>query len=525
MEKVVEVPSDVRGEVERLQALVQRLRGEDVEVRRDAAKALNAIKFRDAESLGEAKTEVIQPLDDALQKLDDPEARGSAAWALSRLSDWPERIKRFLSNASGRIGEAVSLDRSLPFIPIEEAKEDWETGGRELAVRFMPHVDGRGMELWNDTRQLFLDLQCRVLKHPQDEDRRCIQYIYLWKMQRRPISIFYSTMFFLMFSALVFVHGRSEFFSDWTWQSILLVLAGLTAAVYGAIRYFWPVACFKNQVWYSIGGVLLLFSVLEQVWTRNQFPHSFWILIALAGVTGVVSIALRSRLLEHVMDYGPIYLYLKRAGSAGTPRSDDWDIEEIRYDKHHYEMATENGKDLKAYRKDDTVFMRIGNLWHSFELDRPHSHWKHASWPVRLRVIVYSGLFFFACIFVPVMCFSVYSDICLIVGVALTAALMLLNWWIRIPLVPSVLKSVRTEDLSKLYLSWEKLVHLWNMSRHEARFKVRMKLQEPFAREGDPDYWKDFHDPPPSELAYVAFQKITELRKAIKELKDKFSDE
>jgi hypothetical protein len=472
----------------------------------------------------------------------DVEARKNAAKKLgiADLSDWPTRIRDFFDkNKTGPVGEAVSFDESLPFMPIREPlEEDWQEYGSKLVEHFMPHIDGRGMELWADTKQLFLGLQSRVLIDPKDKSRRCIQYIYLWSMQRRPISIFYSTIFFLMLASLVFVRGQSAFFYTWNWSSWLLVGSALCFSAYGAYRYVRPIACFKNHLWYLLGGLLLLFSVWGQIVSRNPIPYGFWTLTICAVVLLLISQGLKSRFLQHVMDYGPVFLYLKRRRAVENPKPEDWDIESVRYDKHHYSLAYAHGANLKRSLSDDkkTVFFRIDNVWHSFELDKPHRHKEPVTLWVQTQVTVLLVLFAATLGLMPVVyAFPSYSDVCLVVGVALTGLVAFLNWFVRIPVRSEEEHSklfLSTKDLvrlwgmsrtkigsatvdSKPFLSIQKLVRLWNMNSEEARFKVRMKLQEPFAREGDLEHWKDFYDPPPLELVYEAFREIIALRKTV----------
>lgn len=457
----------------------------------------------------------VQKLVEIATDVDQPELlRRTAAWTVSQMNDWPAIFNSKVLG-DGRIAPSTDIDASLIFQPeLGDVKEMTSEEQVQYAKKFLPHIDATGFELRWDTKKNFVGPFFRVFSHPNNNARVCIQYLYIWSRQSWPISSFFTYYLWPMLGLLSLLPEIVEgIVSVVAVSALAIVMIG-----WGAFRTFHPqrTRCFKNDTWYVIGGVVLitalrLQSMLGWIWG--------FVIISFAAV--VLWIVMRFGLgdIEHVMDYGPIFIYLRKIGAQ-------WRIERVRTDLWHYETVDFAGKVLQAMTSGDTIFLETDNVWHSFK--NGHSHGKHSTLAYHvyaiLWAVVYASAFTFIGIGAAQRIFDMLSflpsfDTYWVVFYSLLAsvALILLNERSVTPISdPSNLKIVDMaifEEWDKRILTSSKLLHLWNMVEEKADLIIRKKLQNPFRTWRDKSFWRTFRDPSSESLAYEALARIRHLEK------------
>jgi hypothetical protein len=441
--------------------------------------------------------------------LDLPEPlRRAAAWAISQINDWPGYFnERVLDDI--KLESHTTIDSSLAFLPeLGYAREIPIDEQLQLAKRFLPHLDGRGFELRWDTKNFHVGPFFRILQHADDDTRRCIQYIYVWSSQSWPISGFFSFYFWPLLSFLSIIPWIVR-------ESALAFAAEVLLAVFltaiGIYRTLHPheMRCFKNDSWYIGGGVLLFLSLSFLPWGA---------LIPLAAAIAVF--VLRRHVLgeiEHAMDYGPVFIYLRK-------RDEEWRMERARIDKFHYETAEIGKRDLEHHLSGDTLFIETDNTWRSFKFAK--SHGRHSVWAYHAYVACWAILYLVTTALVGVSVLgrisTFFSSLPTLDGV------WLLSWSLPAALILVVLNeraitsisdttnaafqnSRFFEDSEKRVLEKHKLVHLWNMMDEKANLVIRKKLQNSFRTSNDKSFWKSFRDPSAESLAYEGISRARHL--------------
>ncbi len=471
-------------------------------VRRNAVEVLGTIaQYFRSKNLYADKWNVLQASGNILEnvlsiaKNDVNESvQRAAAWALSQINQWPEIFNRKVLD-SKEVGEQVEINSSLPYLaPEEEVHYAERQGSLELAARFMPHLDGRGIELRWDTRDLYLGVLYRVLEDPETPDRKCIQYIYLWSKQNWPISQFFTGYFWPILTLVVlFERAHVEAFLPFVGLGTALIFYGIAKTLYPK-----RLRCFKNDSWYSLAGALLIGSL---AW---QYPYAPYVSVVAAIIIFVAVRFVLGPPPEHYMDYGPVYVYLRNNGGSG------WRIDSVVYDNFHYETAEAREGELAGHLRNDTLYIRTDNMWHSFQLDRPHSSLKDSALFFSATLAAWAGVYVLAALFllgfVPLQS-VVHATI---TGIIAPIALIFLNSVATTPISPKTQTLPRESD--KWILTHYKLVHLWNMIDEKADLVIRKKLQDPFRSRRDKGYWRTFRDPTATELAYEAIKKVSLLK-------------
>jgi hypothetical protein len=202
-------------------------------------------------------------------------------------------------------------------------------------------------------------------------------------------------------------------------------------------------------------------------------------------------------LASHYMDYGPIWVYLrKKAYSSPFDSSDPlhWEIDRIYFDAYHYEVERQDRDDLVKQKflrpttHSERVILEIDNNWHAFSLSSTTSNL-----PAWLGVLV--GILSFIGLIISPFYFWGTDYLLLILSVffiILTVSLWLFVARYRSGLV-KIGKTETKESLSqsKTQFSPGKLNILWNLREEHAQLKIRKKIITPFDKSMD---WEVFYD-------------------------------
>jgi hypothetical protein len=456
----------------------------------------------------------VQKLLGIATDLDQPELlRRTAAWAISEMNEWPARFNSKVLTDK-RIAASTAIDASLTFQPeLGNVKEMTPEEQVQYAKKFLPHIDAKGFELRWDTKKNFVGPFFRVLRHPDNDAKICVQYLYTWSRQSWPISSFFTYYLWPMLGLLSLLPELVG-----SIVSFAIVALAIIMIVWGAIRTLHPqkTRCFKNDTWYVVGGVVLaigvgLQSMLGYIWS--------FVIVSFAAVVLWVVVRFVLGDIEHVMDYAPVLIYLRKIGV-------NWRIERVRTDLWHYETVDFAGNALQTNSAGDTIFLETDNVWHSFK--NGHSHGTHSSLGYQmyaiLWVVVYASAFAIIGIGVAQGTFHMLSFLpsvntfgLVFYSLVATMGLILLNDKSVTPISdPSNLKIVDVaifDEWQRRILTYNKLLHLWNMADEKADLVIRRKLQNPFRTWRDKSFWKSFRDPPSENLAYEALARIRRFEK------------
>jgi hypothetical protein len=449
--------------------------------------------------------------DDLLTIATDPDLseplRRAAAWTMSQLNNWPDYFnERVLDDKN--LESHTTTDASLAFLPELGYAKPLPAGEQlEAAKKFLPHLDGKGFELRWDTKNHYVGPFFRVLQHPDDDTRRCIELIYIWSRQVWPISGFFTYYFWPLLGVIALVPNVAGFLG---WSEIVLLC--LVLVFLGLYRTLYPreMRCFKNDSYYVIGGILLLLdSLLPVLW-------AFLVPIVIA----VGLFVLRRFILgetEHVMDYAPVFIYLKKKWG-------EWKISRSRIDKFHYDTTELGFNGLLPYVSGETLFLETDNIWRSFKFTKVHG--EHGIGSYYGYIVIWAALN--AGISALVLLKSLFPDIfpaasrlgnlwLVALTFVATMAIIGLNETVNTPISDPGLRSVVSprfvEQMDRHVLEGNKLVHLWNMADEKANLVIRKKLQNPFRTAGDKSYWKSFRDPAAEALAYEALSRLQYLKR------------
>lgn len=454
----------------------------------------------------------------------------TAAWVLSEINDWPDRLnqKAFYDN---KLRKATAIDASLVFLP-ETARPNLDPATTEdigLALKFLPHLDGKGFELFSDTQKYYVGPFFRILNYPgRNKAQKCIQYLYIWSVQVWPISAFFT---FFLWPLLAAVAAIPWLLNGSPIAQVIMILLAAVMIVIGIFRTLRPpeMKCFKNDTFHLVGGSLLLAAL---------FFLPYGALIPLAAA--IILLLVRKYVLkeiEHVMDYAPVFVYVKKVHG-------NWHIDRVRIDKFHYEALELGGKrvgepgygdpseDLNTHlspedkkdEKDRQLYLETDNVWHSFRFAKHHS--SHFDQIERVYLLLWICIYTAAGALVgfdvlkhlfPAI-FQFWPDVGVFVLLAGPSilGLIFLNEAATIPISDPSDQSLVSEiskEHSKWVLGRTKLAHLWNMSDDKANLIIRKKLQNPWRSIFDTPFWKTFRDPSAERLAYEALSEVSALEK------------
>jgi hypothetical protein len=437
--------------------------------------------------------------------LEEPLRRASA-WTMSQLNNWPDYFNEKVLDDK-KLESHTTTDASLAFLPeLGYAKPLSAAEQLEAARRFLPHLDGKGFELRWDTINHYVGLFFRVLQHPNDDTRRCIEFIYIWSRQVWPISGFFTYYFWPLLGIIALIPNVAGFLG---WSEIVLLC--LVLVFLGLYRTLYPqeTRCFKNDSYYAIGGILLLLDSLQPALWAFLLPIfiAFGLFVVRRFILGET---------EHVMDYGPVFIYLKK-------KQGEWKISRSRIDKFHYDTTELGSNNLLPCVSGKTLFLETDNIWRSFKFTKVHREHGRGSYYglIALWATLNAGIAVVVLLknLLPGIFYPAESQLGSLWLVAFTfvaaMAIIELNEIVRTPISDPGLRSVVSrrfvEQMERHVLDENKLVHLWNMVDEKANLVIRKKLQNPFRTAGDKSYWKSFRDPAAEALAYEALSRLQYL--------------
>lgn len=424
-------------------------------------------------------------------------------------------------------------------LSLSECK-DLTTEDHQLVVQFQPKVRLLGPDLHTERRgEGWGGYYFRNLEHTSG-DRRVLQYLYVWTAQKWFVSPWYAILpaFFLaILSTLVFtsLDFRSALISVLAVSGmfILTALWSLWGSGIGTEFVQSRKLYFQNSmllVGYAVAYLALLLEIFYVGENPDELFHptlgllgkdiTFSFMTYIFVVVGIVALFIwlfqpAGTEASHVMDYAPVYVYLKKNG-------DDWELDKVRFDRFHYFCATHNADELRKKKAldGDRVRLAIDNNWHSFALSNGRERFYHLLGIVLTLVglVVFFGLYFGASeadwpIEFGLLDLNLLNYVYLPLFIFGALYLATTNWPKDLVNEDYLRKDLAEGKVHFYHLDDNKLRFLWNLRDKKAAFKIRLKLQKPFV--GDEDFWDDFRDNLEELLYFTVIPAIQELRKKI----------
>jgi hypothetical protein len=388
----------------------------------------------------------------------------------------------------------------------------------ELVREFMPDIELSGWELRAERHsKSWGGSYFRVLESTEeDEDIKCIQWIYVWTKQRFFISL-WITVLPLFLLALT----GSLIYTFLSFQSAMLSVAliGGIFFILGAKQLYSAIKgltkggfYFSNQQLFMIFGALFWLLLLEiyvskgsqgtEIYDRAEAFHELpvgqdvinnisqatinrelsisWVAVIffLAGIVALIFWKWEPPAFTHAthdMDWAPFFLYLQKKENK------KWQLHKVRYDRFHYFAETNTRDELLRQRSISAdlkkVRFEIPNFWHSF---KPISFLPDS--PLNSNV--------FRFVVFPVLLFA---------GLYLVFS----NW-------PTKVVTTKKMDLAdeKYHLTENRLRMFWNLRGEEPALKVRSKMQDPFIEDED---FGTFRDDLEQIVLYSLLPRVLEL--------------
>ena len=425
-------------------------------------------------------------------------------------------------------------------VPLQDAK-DITKEEAHLAKEFLPHVDLVGLELHSERRsRAWGGFYFRVLADANDQ-KRCIQYMYIWTLQKWFVSFWYSVLppFILgilatfIFSFLAFRQALVSitiigaiFFLTGIWNSASTLFRqkkfyytnAMLFILYGVI--FWFLAAemyiFKPKVEFEpippedlVPGDIPIdphevrFSVQRRE-LRFSIIGVLFILIAVISLL-ILLFQPKGTAASHTMDYAPLYVYLRKSDNG-------WTLDGIRYDAFHYFCDTAGSEFLEKNHyvtKDGRPRLAIDNNWHSFKLDNG----KNIYWAsIGLLGFIFSLVLWFYSLFIAPDGTFFGQRVVRFVYFPLIAFAFAYAFFSKAP-YPIINRNKITFNDPIYHLTYDKILIFWNLASEEPALKIRQKLQNPFML--DPDYWTTFRDDLEELIWFNVFPRLEKLEQKI----------
>ncbi len=407
-----------------------------------------------------------------------------------------------------------------------------------LVKQFMPEIQLSGIELRSERKsKAWGGSYFRILESTEEDDLRCIQWIYVWTKQRFFISLWMTVLPLfvlgllgtLIYSYLSFSHailsvvliGGIFFFLGA--RSLYAALKGLTKGTYffsnGQLfiifgMIFWmllgEIYISKGsqkeeliegaEAWHpSIPGEEIIEPILKETLKISWISMLFFA----AAIFALILWKWEPPSFTHAthdMDWAPFFIYIRG-------RSDEWKLEKVRYDNFHYIAETMSYEQLKkknAVTKHQKPRFEIPNFWHSFRPNGGFNDW---------FTVLFGFLILIISILLAAISFLSISNSGLItheiVRFVLIPLLLFLGAYLVFARWPTgiVSRKIKLSD-SMYHLTDNRLRIFWNLRGEEPALKVRSKLQDPFMDDED---FGTFRDDLEQIVFYNLLPKLREL--------------
>ncbi|MFX0205615.1 MAG: hypothetical protein ACFFDT_06475 [Candidatus Hodarchaeota archaeon] len=413
----------------------------------------------------------------------------------------------------------------------------------EIVREFMPDIELSGWELRAERNsKSWGGSYFRILESTkEDEESKCIQWIYVWTKQRFFISL-WITVLPLFLLALT----GSLIYTFLSFQSAMLSVAliGGIFFILGAKQLYSAIKgltkggfYFSNQQLFIVFGAAFWLLLAElyvskgsqgtEIYDQAEAFHELpvgqdfvneisqatinrelaisWVamLFFLASIVALILWKWEPPAFTHAthnMDWAPFFLYLHKKENG------KWQLEKVRYDTFHYFVETNTRDELLQRRSISAdlkkVRFEIPNFWHSFKPRGGFSDW---------FAVFFGILVTLFSIIIGIISFLPNSPLdsnvfrFVLFPVLLFAGLYLIfsNW-------PTKIINAKKIDLSdeKYHLTENRLRMFWNLRGEEPALKVRSKMQDPFMEDED---FGTFRDDLEQIVLYSLLPRILEL--------------
>ncbi|MHA2244150.1 MAG: hypothetical protein ACXADY_04220 [Candidatus Hodarchaeales archaeon] len=412
----------------------------------------------------------------------------------------------------------------MPLDAVDVTERDFN-----LAKQFMPEMQLSGIELRSERKsKAWGGSYFRILEDSEDENSRCIQWIYVWTKQRFFISLWMTILPLfvlgllgtLIYSYLSFSHAI-----------LSIALIGGIFFILGASALFDAIkGITKGKYFFSNGQLFIVFgtvfwALLGEIYVSketllfsedwhppipgeeiiqpflNQSLSLSWVsaLFFLAAIIALVLWKWEPPSFTHAthdMDWAPFFVYIRKS-------EDSWNLEKVRYDNFHYfadTLSIEQLKKKKAVTKDQRPRFEIPNFWHSFRPNGGFNDWLTVLFGVLILVLtLLSAVISFS---TDVLSHEMIRFVLIPVMLFFGAYLIFGNW-------PTDVISKKNDLSDPIYhLTDNRLRIFWNLRGEEPSLKVRSKLQDPFM---DNEDFGTFRDDLEQIIFYNLLPKIREL--------------
>jgi uncharacterized protein (DUF362 family) len=394
-----------------------------------------------------------------------------------------------------------------------------------FAEVFMPQVSTVGLELRSETKSsAWSGVQYQVLES-KDESERVLQNVLIWTKQKVLFSQFYNFLLPLLLGFLGMLVVSSVKISSLQEGILSILIVSLILSLLGGplLLQFLLVYIQKREIIYRTPIILPIYGIIFLITIYDIYDKLFSsITILLTIPFGLENIEIvlptvsmiffgfaivtfllitlfgdKAILASHYMDYGPIWIYLRKKTNINAFDSHNplhWEIERIYFDAYHYEVEKQDREDLirEKYLKPTSSFERvvldIDNNWHAFSLSSTTSN-----------LFAWLGVFigilsFFGLILSP---FYFWGTDSLLLILSVLFIILTVSLWLFVARYRSTLikigKTDSKESLStpKKQFSPGKLNILWNLREDHAQLKIRKKILTPFDKSMK---WDVFYD-------------------------------
>ncbi|UCG90004.1 MAG: hypothetical protein JSU57_05955 [Candidatus Heimdallarchaeota archaeon] len=421
----------------------------------------------------------------------------------------------------------------MPLDAVDVTERDFH-----LVERFEPEIQLSGIELRSERKsKAWGGSYFRILESREEDDLRCIQWIYIWTKQRFFISLWMTVLPLfvlgllgtLIYSYLSFTHAILSvlliggIFFLLGARALFAALKGLTKGsyffsngqlfiIFGVI--FWALL---GEIYISKGSQTKDFVEGAEAWhppipgeeitelILEETLKISWIsmIFFVAAIIALVFWKWEPPSFTHAthdMDWAPFFVYLRG-------RRDEWQLEKVRYDNFHYFAETLSFDQLKkknAVTKDQKPRFEIPNFWHSFRPNGGFNDW---------FTVLFGFLILVISILLAVISFRSTPNNSLItheiVRFVLIPLLLFFGAYLVFSRWPTDVVSKKINLSDPIYhLTDNRLRIFWNLRGEEPALKVRSKLQDPFMDDED---FGTFRDDLEQIVFYNLLPKLREL--------------
>ena len=382
----------------------------------------------------------------------------------------------------------------------------------EMAHRFNPRVILKGLELKSEKKaKAYGGMMYRVLENQNNQNERCIQYLYTWIRQKWFFSGWYNilTPLFLSFLGIVIFSQTGTESKGYTYLSIGITISFLL--ITGSISFLRTIRGWRRKgriayvyrhgyslIVYAIIFSGLLFELIPRwngnpvippiellLWEEIYIPLTSVVFVIIPIIILIIIIQPFFSLFTHQTDYTPVFVYLKKESG------NNWIVEKVRYDKFHHDVTTRQGIELSKKRlllNNARIKLAIPNSWHSMETNKGFGKFQ-----------AFFGLLgFILCYISLAIIWFLYPEIVESLDLlALTIALSLIFIYLFFTRYQTELQKFENADDFKhqgIILKNQKLKILWSLAGSDPALKIRQKMQDPFNPDTSGFFWNTFFD-------------------------------